>query len=94
MALEHNIPVGALVEVKESEDSLREDTVMSNAGVRLFVLRHNRDCDGTPLYALGLASDYYFWKERGLDENWCPRMYGGYPEESLTVIRLPQDDFA
>lgn len=35
----HNIPIGTLVEM--------------NNGVRLFVAKHTRDCDETPLYSLG-----------------------------------------
>jgi hypothetical protein len=50
---------------------------------------HERDCDGTPLYALSF------------DKNWTPDMYGeqfkqaarsridlGYNEQSLKVIKL------
>ena len=34
----HNFGIGELVEL--------------NSGVRLFVAKHDRDCDGTPLYTL------------------------------------------
>lgn len=43
-ALKHNIPLLTLVEV-ESDDPDRN-------GLRLFVVEHSRDCDGTPLYSL------------------------------------------
>ena len=40
---EHNIPLKTLVEVEGS-------------GLRMYVVKHMRDCDGTPLY--GLSADY------------------------------------
>lgn len=70
----HNIPIGALVETDE--------------GLRLWVVSHDRDCDGTPLYSLSF------------DKNWKPDMYGihfkfhagfrkdgGYPEGCLTTVK-------
>jgi len=54
-ATNHGIKIGQLVELE--------------CGSRLFVLMHKRDCDGTPLYVIGL-------KESNIIE-------GGYPEESL-----------
>lgn len=39
----HNIELGALVELE--------------SGVRLFVVNHSRDCDGTPLYDLYMNLD-------------------------------------
>lgn len=44
----HMIPLGALVEVTY-ESSYDEDSM---CGVRMFVVKHSRDCDGTPLYDL------------------------------------------
>lgn len=41
---EHKIPLGSLVEV---DIEGHEEN-----GVRLFVISHDRDCDGTPLYTL------------------------------------------
>jgi hypothetical protein len=54
-----------------------------DTGVRLFVVLQGRDCDQTPLYWLAAkkaaASD-------AIDKlTWI----GGYPEDSLTVIKLP-----
>lgn len=51
--LRHTIPIGTLVEQLPYE----YDDEPSNAGMRLFVARHDRDCDQTPLYALGLWSN-------------------------------------
>ena len=42
-ALKHNIPLYTIVEV-ESDDR--------GKFLRLFVVEHTRDCDGTPLYSL------------------------------------------
>ena len=47
----HNIPVGALVEIK--------------SGVRLFVVAHNRDCDQTPLYCLAADKDDIIVEHQG-----------------------------
>jgi hypothetical protein len=69
----HIIAVGALVELVHTERSMRD-------GVRLHVVRHDRDCDMTPLYALELVND---------DSN--PREFmvllSGYPEDALRVIK-------
>jgi hypothetical protein len=69
----HGITVGSLVETEE--------------GLRLFVVLCGRDCDGTPLYWLGMR-----WGEER--EDWDQRL-GGYPEESLTVVEpqpTPKED--
>lgn len=51
MAIKHSIPLGTLVEVKY--DEWYGDGACSKVHARLFVVEHNRDCDGTPLYGLG-----------------------------------------
>lgn len=57
---QHRIPVGELVEL--------------NNGVRLFIVKHTRDCDQTPLYTLGIKlEDKYSWTH-------------GYAEELLKQI--------
>lgn len=81
----HNIPLGTLVEV-DYVDSHGE----TKSGLRLFVVSHDRDCAGTPLYSLSF------------DQDWKPDMFGeefklatkfrkdsGYSEECLKVILLP-----
>lgn len=45
----HNIPLGTIVEI--SYESSYDDEENTN-GLRLFVVQHLRDCDGTPLYGL------------------------------------------
>jgi len=75
----HNIPLGTLVELE--------------TGVRLYVVLHERDFDGTPLYALSF------------DKDWEPNMYGaehknfarwkvdaGYPEQSLKIVSTSNYD--
>jgi hypothetical protein len=47
MEIKHQIPLGTLVEVI----GLEPDS--DYYGIRLYVIQHHRDCDGTPLYALG-----------------------------------------
>ena len=64
----HKIPLGTLVEVDIGQSS--------HKGVRLYVCAHNRDCDGSPLYTLGIPGEEYF-------------RTGGYGEESLKVIFKP-----
>ena len=46
----HNIELGTLVEIT-CDDSLHDEEDQHN-GLRLFVVQHTRDCDGTPLYSL------------------------------------------
>lgn len=79
----HNIPLGTLVEVDFNDEGYENP----KKGLRMFVVEHNRDCDGTPLYSLSFR------------KNWKPDMYGkelrmyarceldsGYSEECLKVI--------
>ena len=40
----HNIPIGTLVELLDDDGEY--------AGVRLYVVSHDRDCDMTPLYSM------------------------------------------
>ena len=58
----HSIPIQSLVEVK-------------TAGVRLFVVSHSRDCDGTPLYCLcsdkdDIVQHREFFGNRTWDMGW------------------------
>lgn len=49
-AQEHKYPVGTLVEVQREE--WEGDGACEIATSRMWVVEHNRDCDGTPLYSL------------------------------------------
>ena len=67
--MRHRIPIGTLVQI--------------NNGARAFVIKHNRDCDQTPLYALSLDKrDIELLREGHA----VLGMGGGYPEESLIVV--------
>lgn len=49
-AIAHALPLGALVEI--TTDCPMGEFCTIYKGARLFVVRYDRDCDGTPLYAL------------------------------------------
>lgn len=75
----HNIPLGSLVEV--ILDGERN-------GLRLFVVQHGRDCDGTPLYGLSFDKE---WKEGMYGEMFKladrARIDFGYSEKCLKIIK-------
>ncbi len=50
LTIGHEIPMGALVEI--TTDCPIGQFSSEYKGVRLFVVGHKRDCDGTPLYSL------------------------------------------
>lgn len=67
---QHNIPVDTLVELED--------------GVRLWVVYHGRDCDGTPLYFLCHdKEDIIKEKENFRNSSWT----SGYSEEALKIIK-------
>jgi hypothetical protein len=55
LARSHSIPIGALVEVKY--DRWFGCGACEKVHARLWVAKHTRDCDGTPLYVLGRDRD-------------------------------------
>ena len=69
----HNIPLGTLVE--------------TDKGIRLWIVSHDRDCDGTPLYYLCFLEN---WKDTHLNSKF---KLGGYSEDCLTVIKLKDEDY-
>ena len=69
MELRHNIPITALVELE--------------TGVRLFVVRHTRDCDGTPLYVVSADIDAVADNARN---PLIDKLHGGYSESCLREI--------
>lgn len=102
----HKVPVGALVEIlryNSEKDSFEEDL-----GLRLYVAKHTRDCDGTPLYTLsaqtqeeidsmqGVGRDsvvlYDGLKIRG-DVLIRPHFKHGFSEDSLKVIKADHTGF-
>lgn len=62
----HNIPLGALVEVKF--DSWHGDGACSKTHARLWVVRRGRDCDGTPLYWLSHERNSLQFSDETKDE--------------------------
>lgn len=77
LAMPHNIPVGTLVELAPSEGFDKY------AGVRLYVVHHHRDCDGTPLYAM--AADRYD-TEMHDPRFHNPKWVHGHSEDSLRIV--------
>jgi hypothetical protein len=71
----HKIPVGTLVELLPRSHE-------EHGGVRLYVVHHMRDCDGTPLYAMSATkSDTVPEREGFANRKW----EHGWTEESLMV---------
>ena len=58
---------------------------LEHTGERLYVVLQGRDCDQTPLYWLSTQDNLAERNE--LIRN--SKRFGGYMEENLTVIRLP-----
>lgn len=51
--VQHNIPIGSIVEVDVRKSFQTQGEIQELKGVvKLIVVKHTRDCDGTPLYAL------------------------------------------
>ena len=56
-ALIHNIPLGSLVEILPDMWEMESGEVSISTGLRLYVVNHGRDCNGTPLYDLSFDPD-------------------------------------
>jgi hypothetical protein len=86
--LTHGIPVGTLVEVQY--DVWHGDGACSKVHARLYVLAHNRDCDGTPVYTLGYDPEAYVeYSKKQVNKftvNALCGVKGGFSESSLTVV--------
>lgn len=94
----HNIPIGTLVEFKY--DTWFGNGACKKVHARMFVWKHERDCDGTPLYTLSPiknpenyinAHEKYFHINRRITEDMIIEKVDGLTEESLTVIELTKD---
>lgn len=55
LAKTHDVPLGTLVEI--TYESEYDEPQEKMKGLRLFVVNHSRDCDGTPLYDLSFKRD-------------------------------------
>jgi len=71
LLLKHKLPIGSLVEIK-------------NTGVRLFIVAHHRDCDGTPLYMLSPDVDD---REEPKPPYFLSKWTGGYSITNLKIIK-------
>jgi len=79
----HNIPLGSLVEV-DFDDSYLESP---KKGLRLFVVEHTRDCDGTPLYSLSFMKNWnQFYYGDQLRFATMAAVDKGYSEDCLKFI--------
>lgn len=98
----HDIPIGTLVEVKY--DVWHSDGACEKTHARLWVVSHDRDCDGTPLYSLCKYKSPMFvdgsLKYRGEDGWWIKTevalriandVHSGFSQESLTVIPITNE---
>jgi len=94
----HNIPIDTLVEIKY--DTWFGNGACSKVHARLWVIAHNRDCDGTSLYTLADKTRYTlclldvnFNSDNWVFEakKWCDIFTSGHDEESLKVIKITPD---
>lgn len=82
LKLQHNIPIGTLVEVKFDE-WFGEGACWRVEG-RLWVVAHSRDCDGTPLYVVSRWKDPSFALAGR-------RAHCGMGEDMLTPIEVTDE---
>ena len=70
LAIQHNIPLGSLVEILPEQDE-NPNEPNRHTGLRLFVVSLSRDCDGTPLYTLSFNKNSFidYTKYRGEIDN-------------------------
>jgi hypothetical protein len=87
----HTIPLDTFVEIIPSRWH-------DYSGMRGYVVRHGRDCDGTPLYSMGPKGDRELTVDDEPDErtrNFCNMMnkaWGAFSEHSLRVLPDPIPD--
>jgi len=84
LEINHNIPIGTLVEMKNWEIGEGGSCIKYHA--RLWVVEHRRDCDGTPLYVLSIYKD----PSIALSVETL-NIYCGYPEGSLIPISITKE---
>ncbi len=81
LEIQHKIPIGTLVEVKF--DGWFGDGACWKVHARLYVVSHDRDCDGTPLYRLSRWTSPQIHELPG-------QSFGGLNEESLHPVEVTQ----
>ncbi len=79
LAKTHNIPIGSLVEAQW--DEWFSEGACWKVHARLWVVAHNRDCDGTPLYSLSRWKDPSFALQ-------VKQTHNGFGEESLSTVEV------
>ena len=98
----HDIPLGSLVEIKYS--LWHGDGACEKIHTRLWVVRHDRDCDGTPLYSLSKHKKALFedgslkfsgkdgwWVKKYVILNLANDIRSGFAQEDLKVIEVTPD---
>lgn len=97
----HNIPLGALAEVKY--DKWHGNGACSKVQARLWVVLQERDCDGTPLYWLNenpieamneMAQDFFgkdFLNCSIVQRMTIGTLKGGFSEDCLQVIEITNE---
>lgn len=91
----HKIPINTLVEIKH--DIWHGDGVCEKIHARLWVISHDRDCDGTPLYSLSVfksdsnLNKHIFYEDSRFKYKITPFIKSGFSEESLKVIIVTKD---
>lgn len=93
LAKSHAIPLKTFVEINCEDDE--------SHGCRGFVVEHQRDCDGTPLYGLSFTpstvDDLIEVDDatKGLDMSVCgvvrAEIIGGWSDNSLIVLPTPNN---
>lgn len=106
MKQSHDIPLNSVVEILEY-DWDRDEYVSKSYGLRLIVMKHTWDCDGTPLYSLGLMTAEQYEAEleflstlsvvlpdgvRASGGVFASIALSGYTEDSLKVHGVYEDD--
>ena len=84
LALNHNIPIGTLVEVAFC--SWLGNGACEKIQARLWVISHDRDCDGTPLYTVSQWDDPVF----AMSHLVIGQAHRGLSEQSLTPVKVTQ----
>ncbi len=79
----HKIPIGTLVECKF--DTWHRGGACEKNHVRLWVVRHSRDCDGTPLYSISR------WKGTWPEMEPFGGTHHNFPEYMLTPIKVTKE---
>jgi len=75
---QHNLKIGDLVEI----------TFKPYEGVRLFICKLSRDCDGTPLYCLTInLTEFKRQQSEGYSNFYYTSFYTGFSDSSIKLIK-------